>query len=122
MKNDDRVELEAGCDFAEKEIFDKAFEHFLISAKLGNVLAQVNLANLYDDGKGCDQDFKQAVYWYKRAIKLGSAEGAFNLAVHYKFHNNLRWAKFWFLRAIKMGDEDAVFELDVLNKLKKNSM
>ena len=114
IKSTARLELERGCDFDEQGKFSLAFKHFSKAAVLGNIEAQVNLGNLYDDGKGCKKDPELAVYWYKRAIKRGSPAGAYNLAVHYRTLGNIRWAKYWFKRADLMGDEDAKSELEKL--------
>jgi len=75
-----RVDLEYGCDLYEEGKFKEAFLAFQRAAKLGNPQAQVNLGNLYDAGEGVEQDQKLAAYWYKRAIKNGVAEAAYNLA------------------------------------------
>ena len=102
MKNRARIELELGCDFEEKGEFKLAFEAYFRAAKLGNVEAQVNLANFYDEGKGCSKDSKIAVFWYKRAVKRGSSEAAYNLGVHYQQCLKKRWANYWFGRAYEM--------------------
>lgn len=106
-----RIELERGCDLEERRQFKKALEAYRKAAKRGSAEAQVNIANLYDDGKGCKRDEKKAVYWYKRATKSGSPEGAYNLGIHYRRKGNKRWAQYWFKRASDMGDEDARIEI-----------
>jgi TPR repeat protein len=106
-----RVDLEYGCDLYEEGKLKEAFLAFQRAAKLGNPQAQVNLGNLYDAGEGVEQDQKLAAYWYKRAIKNGVPEAAYNLAVSYKQQGKTKWAQFWFKRASEMGDEDAMDQL-----------
>ena len=36
---------------------------------------------MYSDGRGVLQDYKQAVYWYKKAAKQGNAKAQFNLGI-----------------------------------------
>jgi TPR repeat protein len=115
-KPDGRFELERGCDFEERRRFSLAFKSYLIAAKIGNAEAQVNLANLYDEGKGCKRSDERAVYWYKRAVRGGSAEAAYNLGVHYQHLGSVRWARYWFERAAGLGDKDAKQELGNLEK------
>lgn len=104
-KSTARLELEQGCEFEDQGQFRLAIKHYLRAATLGSPEAQVNLANLYDEGKGGKKNLEQAVYWYKRAIKLGCPEAANNLGQHYRQLGNLRWARYWFERAAQMGYE-----------------
>lgn len=106
-----RLDLEQGCDFEERGQFSSAIKSYLKAAKHGNVEAQVNLANLYDEGKGCKPSAERAVHWYKRAVRSGSAEAAYNLGVHYQRRGISRWAVHWFKRAAHLGDRDAKGEL-----------
>lgn len=106
-----RAELEHGCDLEEQGQFKLALQFYLKAAKYGSVEAQVNLANLYDEGKGCQKNSERAVYWYKRAVESGSPEAAYNLGVHYRQHGKPRRAKYWLERAVEMGDEDARQEI-----------
>lgn len=112
-----RIELEQGCDFEEQGHFKAAFRCYLKAAKRGNIEAQVNLANLYDDGKGCPQNPEKAVYWYKLAFRSGSPEAAYNLAMHYRQHGSGRWTQYWLEQAAQLGDKDARSEI---RKKRKN--
>lgn len=111
-----RLDLERGCDFEERRQFKSAHKSYSSAAKAGSVEAQVNLANLYDQGKGCKQDFAKAVHWYKRAVDSGSAEAAHNLGTHYQRRGVMRWARHWFERAAALGDADAKEELRGLRR------
>ncbi len=105
------VELEHACDLEDEGRFEEALQCYLRSAKNGSVEAQVNLANLFGEGRGCPENSERAVYWYKRAIKSGSPEAAYNLGVHYRRQGKQRWARYWLGRAAELGDEDARFEI-----------
>lgn len=107
-----RAELENGCNLEEQGKFELAFSFYLKAAKHGSVEAKVNLANFYDEGKGCQKNSKKAIYWYRRAVASGSSEAAYNLAVHYRQHCKQRWARYWLERAAAMGDEDARSEIE----------
>jgi TPR repeat protein len=109
--DDGRASLEQGCDYYLDGKFKEAFEQFHRAAIDGNLQAQVNLGNLFDAGEGVEKNFPAAVRWYKTAVKAGSAEAAFNLAMSYRNRGQNRWAKFWLEKASQLGDTDAVAEL-----------
>ena len=60
-----------------------AFMEWKILADQGNVEAQVNLGLMYDNGRGVDQDYKQAVKWYQLAADQGNALAQNNLGLMY---------------------------------------
>jgi TPR repeat protein len=37
-------------------------------------MAQFNLGNMYNYGKGVIQDYNQAVYWYRKAAEQGNVD------------------------------------------------
>ena len=74
---------------------------------MGNLEAQVNLANLYDEGGGVRENFDKARHWYKRAVSRGSPEAAYNLGMSYLNRGHVRWAEYWLHVAKSMGDKDA---------------
>lgn len=106
-----RVDLERGCHLYSAGKIEEAFTVFQYAAKLGSLEAQVNLANLLDSGAVGEKNCKQAAYWYKRAIKNGSPEAAYNLAISYRQQGKSRWFGYWIRKAAEMGDEDALDEL-----------
>jgi TPR repeat protein len=103
--------LESACELFESGKRKEAIKIFLKAASMGSTEAQVNVANIYDDGEGVKNDFAKARYWYKRAISGGSPQGAYNLGVSYLNRGNTRWAKHWLSIAKAMGDEDAQDQL-----------
>lgn len=50
-----------------KKDLDEAFKWSLIAAEGGDRDGQANLAYLYENGYGCIQNHKKALYWYKKA-------------------------------------------------------
>lgn len=107
VKNLARIHLEKGCELYERKKLSLAVAEFKIAAKLGDANAQLNLANMLDAGEGVRADRKLAVFWYKRAIRLGSSQAAYNLAISHKANGTLRWYKYWLHVAMNMGDGDA---------------
>ena len=58
-----------------------AFQEWTALAEQGDVVAQFNLAYLYDSGIGVAQDQGLAANWYRKAAEQGDADALFNLAV-----------------------------------------
>ncbi|GLQ90251.1 hypothetical protein [Dyella flagellata] len=57
-----RVMLENACDLFESGERRKSVKLFLKAASMGSLEAQVNLANLYDEGDGVKESFEKARY------------------------------------------------------------
>jgi TPR repeat protein len=72
---------------------------------MGNLEAQTNLGNIYDDGDGVRASFDKARYWYRRAIARGSPDAAYNLGISYLNRGNARWGIYWLKVARAWGDE-----------------
>lgn len=49
-----------------------AFRLLQASARLGDVLAQINVGNYYDAGKGVRRNRSAALYWYSEYIDAGT--------------------------------------------------
>jgi TPR repeat protein len=82
-----------------------ALRLFKLAARMGSPEAQVNLANLYDDGSSQSDAFARARYWYKRAWRSGLAEGAYNLAISYRQRGFTAAYDRWLLRAGDLSRE-----------------
>ena len=52
-------------------------------ADQGHVDAQFNLGIMYSIGKGVVQDYKQALFWYRKAADQGLSSAQCNLGVMY---------------------------------------
>lgn len=73
------------------------------AAESGDGMAAVLLGYMYAAGMGVRPNSTLALYWDRRAVAQGEANG-FNLAAEYRRQGNLRLAHRWFLRAAKDGD------------------
>jgi len=109
--------LEAGRLFSRADrLYDRgkfrlAFRLMLAAAKLGDIGAQVNVGNYYDDGKGVRRSRSSALYWYKRAYRRGDACAAHNIGVLWRNEESLRRALYWFSRAVALGDEESNLDI-----------
>jgi TPR repeat protein len=54
-------------------------------AENGNLDAQINLANMYFDGSGVPQDYKESVKWYRLAADRGSVDAQIALGFLYEY-------------------------------------
>jgi len=106
--------LEQACDLSAEGNHSQAVVLFRRSAKLGNLEAQVNLANALDEGIGALQDFAEARRWYQNAARRGLPEAAYNLAISYKNRGRPGLAAYWFRAAHRLGDPEALIELERL--------
>lgn len=61
----------------------EAAKWYRMAAERGHALAQNNLALMYEQGRGVDQDLGAAAEWYGRAADLGLAVAQNNLARFY---------------------------------------
>jgi TPR repeat protein len=60
--------------------YDAAMKQYLKAVEHGDVVANWNIARLYERGLGVPQDLEKAKFWYKKAADLGDArsEAALN--------------------------------------------
>ncbi len=87
-------------------------------ANLGDARSQRELAFMYQQGKGIQQDYKKAVFWYTKAAENGNQSAQFNLATMYRFGKGVivdgEKAAQWYLAAASSGHEWAQLELGTL--------
>ena len=79
-------------------------------AKSGDELGQHGLAYLLAD-KVKPPRLKEAFYWYKRAVKNGSAMSAWNLALDYAQRGQSRWQIHWLKVYAKMDKAGAIEDM-----------
>ena len=72
--------LSKAFDAYSKEDYETAFQIIKPLAEQGSAQAQYRLGVLYGQGKGVEQDYTQAVYWYRKAVNQGYANAQYNLA------------------------------------------
>jgi len=84
-------------------------------ASMGNADAQFNLGAAYYFGEGVEQDFVEAVKWYRLAAEQGDALAQFNLGIAYDNGEGVAQdfveAVKWYRLAAEQGNADAQFLL-----------
>ncbi len=70
-------------------LFDFIVDLYKDAAAAGNTDAMNDLGALYYDGRGCEQDFTKAVYYYDTAAKLGNRQAQENLGYCYYYGRNM---------------------------------
>ena len=91
-----------------------------MGAEQGDGEAQFKLGALYYDGRGVDQDFTEAVKWWRKAAEQGTAEAQFNLGLVSVNGNGLPKDRVeaykWFTLATRQGSEMAAANREALAK------
>ena len=67
-----------GDCFKDKDAID-----CMMKAEQGDSRAQYNLGNMYYDGQGVPQDYKESVKWYRKSAEQGNSVAQSNLGVSY---------------------------------------
>lgn len=70
-------------------LFDFIVELYKCAIEEGDPAAMNDLGALYYDGRGCEQDFTKAVYYYDMAAKNGSRQAQENLGYCYYYGRNV---------------------------------
>lgn len=109
-----REAFEEAYEIKRRGDLAKARRAYERAARLGSPHAQINLANLYDDGEFGRRNRLRAIALYKRAARRGFPEAAYNLAQLYRRDCLQRWYAYWLRKAAKLGDSDAKEELRAL--------
>ena len=101
----------------EVKMSDEVKRYFQLAQK-GIAPAQYNLGVCYERGDGIDQDFEQAVYWYRKAADQGDAKALHNLALciynGYGIDADPAEAARLFKLSADMGDMYAQYNLGVM--------
>ena len=75
---------------------------------------------MYDNGEVVLQDYKQAVYWYKKAAEQGQEKSPYNLGVAYAKGQGLEQdyakAHMWFNISAYSGDPNAQKARGIVSK------
>ena len=78
-------------------------------------MAQNNLGDAYEYGKGVEQSYEQAFYWYSKAAEKGVAIAQHSLALFYQDGKGVGKdddkAIYWYRQAIKNGRAEAKDDL-----------
>jgi len=96
----------------------QAAHWFRNAAERGHVLAQFQLAGLYQTGSGVSQDYEKAMFWYRKAAEQGHANAQLNLAFGYLRGRgaNQDYAEgvAWMSKAAEQGDATAQYDLGLM--------
>lgn len=91
---------------------------FEARAAAGDPVGQLNLGNLYAQGRGVERDFTQAAHYYRQAADQGVAQAQYNLGVLYQLGRGVdkdpRQTLFWFFKAAEGGHVTAQHGLAVM--------
>lgn len=63
---------------------ESAFKWFLKATRRGHLNAQINVAAMYDEGKGVEKDEAKAFEWMLKTAEQGDAQAIFSVAARYK--------------------------------------
>ncbi|MCB1511864.1 MAG: sel1 repeat family protein, partial [Hyphomicrobiaceae bacterium] len=89
-----------------------------VAAANGDPSAEFEVGARFAEGKGVQQDFKQAVSWYRRSATRGFALAQYRLATLYErglgVTKDLGRARIWYQRAASQGNVKAMHNLAVL--------
>ena len=77
----------------KKELFSKVLQ----LAEAGDAAAQFEAGKAYYNGEGAEQDYEEAVKWYRKAAEQGNATAQRNLGICYDYGNG-----------VEQDDEEAV--------------
>ena len=81
------------------------------AAKKGDATAQNIIGACYYNGKGCPQDYGQALFWWLKAAEQGVPEAQFCVGVCYANHTgtntDFNKAFYWFKKAAEQGSNEA---------------
>ena len=87
----------------------------LLSAKQGDVTAQLSLGQDYYYGRGLQKDDKKAFHWWHEAAKQGDPRAEDGLGMLYASGHGVRKsqvsAEAWFRKAARQGNKDAIKRL-----------
>jgi len=90
-----------------------------LAAGKGDPSAEFEVAARFAEGKGVQQDFKQAMVWYQRAATQGLAQAQYRLGTLFErglgTTVDLARARIWYQRAAEQGSVKAMHNLAVLS-------
>jgi TPR repeat protein/outer membrane protein OmpA-like peptidoglycan-associated protein len=94
------------------------FEMLTEQAHRGDKLAQYHLANFYAGGRGVEQDFSQAFYWFKKSAEQGLGEAQLLVGLSYFIgmgtEKDRSEAAKWFEKAAEAGSADATYQMGLV--------
>lgn len=97
---------------------EQNFNACQLAAEGGKADAQKQLASLYFAGEGVQQNYQQALHWYKQAAAQGNAIAVYNVGVlHDKglgLKKDYKEAGKWYRKSADMGYSTAQYNLGIM--------
>ena len=94
---------------------DADVDHCLMKSQLGDSDAQFKLGNMYYDGQGVVQDYKESVKWFTKAAEQGESAAQYNLGLMYTNGEGVvqdyKESVKWYRLAAEQGDSLAQYNL-----------
>ncbi|HGT2643467.1 TPA: tetratricopeptide repeat protein [Legionella pneumophila] len=114
-----KVREQLNYNFSESDniqkILDQDYQMTFKFAEQGVSEAQFSLGNMYTQGKGITQDYKQAFKWFSRAAEQGHSAAQNNLGSLYLSGDGINQdneqALKWFSKAAEQGQSEAQHSL-----------
>jgi len=92
----------------QSKLYSMIFNDIKSLAESGDILAQVIIGYMYEDGSGVEQDYAEAVKWYRKAAKQKNANAQCSLSYMYAYGYGVAQdyaeAFKWFRKAAEQGD------------------
>jgi len=106
--NDPVAMYQEGTFQFEDGNYERAFEHFIKAAKLGDVEAHFQLSIMYNNGHGVEKDKGKAIHHLEEATIGGHPTARYYLGI-YEWNNdhNERAVKHWIIAATQ-GFDDSI--------------
>ena len=106
------------CGVTVSAGYAKSINELEQQANKGDVAAQYNLAEMYFDGDGVEQDDIKYAYWLGKAAEQGHAEAQVRLGYMYYSGDSIAqdYAKavYWFEKAVEQGNGAAQLNLGTM--------
>lgn len=107
----------AGTDSGKRDFSALPPAELRAAAEQGDQKAQFNLGVRYYKGEGVEQNYAEAVKWFRKAAQQGDAKAQYDLGVCYYegegVEQNYAEAVKWFQKAAQQGNASAQYNLAV---------
>lgn len=94
------------------------FEKNIEAARNGDIAAQNIIGVCYYNGDGVEQDYKEAVEWFRKTAEKGNVTGQYNMGYMYDYgkgvEQNHEQALYWYQKAANQGHKSAQNNIGVM--------
>ena len=103
---------------AQASTQNEEFAVVLQKAQQGDTEAQNTVGDMYRKGKGVEQNYEQALYWYRKAAEQGHADAQMSIGHMYDEGIGVSLDKVqafhWYLKAAEQGHADAQYNIGIM--------